>query len=74
MNDLFYILSKTLWVLIRPETWFGLLLLAAILAFFLNRWRLEMGLLIAELAFFISLAIIPLKRVAACQIRDSLAD
>lgn len=60
MDDLFFILSKLLWVGVRPETWFGLLLLAAILAFSLKRWRLGMGFLIAELTFFVSLAVFPL--------------
>lgn len=63
MDNLFFILSKTLWVAVKPETWFGLLLLAAILALSQNRQRLGIGILIAGFVFFVSLAMVPLGDV-----------
>ena len=59
MNDLFFVLSKTLWIAIRPETWFGILLLTALFAGLRNWRRLSMGCLFASLAAFLIVAIFP---------------
>lgn len=63
MDDFFYVLSKTLWVAVRPESWFGALLILAIVAFSLKRRRFGMGVLIAKLLIFISLAVFPIGDV-----------
>jgi len=60
VHDLFFSLSKAFWLVARPETWFGLLLAAAILALVCNRRRIGMGILVTELVLFISLAVFPL--------------
>ncbi|KJS19014.1 MAG: hypothetical protein VR78_03875 [Hoeflea sp. BRH_c9] len=60
MDTLFFVLSKTLWIAVKPETLFGLLLLGAILAVLRDRRRLGLGILVAGLLFFISLATVPL--------------
>ncbi|KGF67300.1 hypothetical protein LL06_23085 [Hoeflea sp. BAL378] len=60
MDTLFFVLSKTLWILLKPETYFGVLLLAALVAVLRNRRRLAIGLLAVGLLSFVSLAAIPL--------------
>lgn len=60
MDSLFFVLSKTLWIGLKPETYFGVLLLAALVAVLRNKRRLGIGLLAAGLLSFVSLATIPL--------------
>lgn len=60
MHDLFFSFSKAFWLIARPETWFGLLLAAAILALIGNRRRIGIAILVAELVLFVSLAAFPL--------------
>lgn len=63
MDSLFFVLSKTLWIAVKPETLFGLLLLGAMLAVLRDRRRLGLGLLAVGLLFFVSLATVPLGDV-----------
>ncbi|WP_299866598.1 YdcF family protein [uncultured Hoeflea sp.] len=63
MDTLFFVLSKTLWIVLKPETMFGFLLLGAIVAVRRNRQGIALGILAAALISFVSLAIVPLGDV-----------
>jgi uncharacterized SAM-binding protein YcdF (DUF218 family) len=60
MDTLFFVLSKTLLIGLKPETYFGVLLLAALVKALRNKRRLGIGLLAAALLSFVSLAAVPL--------------
>lgn len=60
MDTLFFVLSKTLWIGLKPETYFGVLLLAALVAVLRNKRRVGIGLLAVGLLSFVSFAAVPL--------------
>jgi uncharacterized SAM-binding protein YcdF (DUF218 family) len=63
VNDLFFVLSKTLWSIARPETWFVWLLVVALLAILKNRRNLAMGCLLACIAAFVLIAVVPVAGI-----------
>lgn len=59
MDDLFFVLSKVLWIAAKPESWFGLLLALALVAAAKNRLRLTIGFLSLCLAAYAVIAVFP---------------
>jgi uncharacterized SAM-binding protein YcdF (DUF218 family) len=60
MDTLFFVFSKTLWIALKPETYFGVLLLGALVAVLRNRRRLAIGFLAAGVLSFVLIAAVPL--------------
>lgn len=60
MADLFLILSKVIWTVLRPETWFFLALIATLIAVWRGWRRTALGLLLGQTVAFGALAIWPL--------------
>lgn len=60
MDTLFFVLSKTLWIALKPETLFGFLLLGALVSLLRNKRHLGLRILAMGLLSFVALAAVPL--------------
>lgn len=73
MNDIFFLLSKVIWVLIKPETMFGLLLFGTIVAFMRKKTTIGLSIMVAELALFCLIAIVPIGEIFLAPLEDRIA-
>ncbi|MEQ8308781.1 MAG: YdcF family protein [Hoeflea sp.] len=73
MDDVFFVLSKLIWVLLKPETMFGLLLLAAVIALWRGRRAIALGILWAELALYCLIAIVPVGDLFLAPLENRIA-